>query len=311
MINIDEITHNYIFIEILHYLENNKILDKLLYDWLDVDFILKDEKLNFFFVFLQYKDIVFIDNYKYNFKSDFKENFLKLWYSKFLIFDWYKDFFNLLNKNSNIKSNEKIAKWSYDLSSKLYKDFFSDFLLNNEINSLIDLWCWNWNFIIYLAQKFPNKFFYWIELDVLTYNSALTNISNLWIKNVKIYNENILNIDNIELKNVDLVISFFVLHEINNVPNLIKNIIYTLNPKYFIIREFTPPKNILDSNLEKKDQFFLTYIFIHFLTNQNTLLLKDWIEIFNSNLYKLTNIVHIEKYNDSESLYPLIEFKRQ
>lgn len=310
MFNIDEITHNYILIEIFHYLESKKLLDKLLRNGISSEEVKSDEKLNFFFVFLDYKKIVFLNWDIFCFTSDFSENFLKLWYNKFLIFDWYKKFFDFSNYWEKDKDNKLVAEGSYYLSEKLYKDYFVNFINKNNINSLLDLWCWNWDFIIYLAQLFPSKFFYWIEIDKLTYESTLIVIEKLWLKNIKLYNENILNIDKIDSLNPDMIISFFVLHEINQVDNLISKIVKYLNPRFIIIREFTPPLNILNSDLYKNDQFFLTYIFIHFLTKQNTLLISEWENIFKNNWFILNYLLHVEKYNNTESMYPLLEFKR-
>jgi len=271
MFNIDEITHNYILIEILHFLEDEKILYNLLTDWLDTVFVNKNEKIKFYFIFLQYKKIVIIEKWRYIFIPEFRQELLKLWYSKFLIFDWYKDYFSLWNKSLLIKkNNNKVAKWSYDLSEKIYNDYFSNLLKNNSINSLLDLWCWNSNFLIFLSIQFPDKLFYWIEIDENSYLEWINKIKKLWLKNIKIYNDNILNIDNISIWNIDVISSFFVLHELPDVKNILNKIFESIKPKYFIIREFTPPNDILNWNFQNNDQFFLTYIFIHFLSRQKT-----------------------------------------
>jgi len=268
MFNIDEITHNYILIEILHFLEDEKILYNLLTDWLDTVFVNKNEKIKFYFIFLQYKKIVIIEKWRYIFIPEFRQELLKLWYSKFLIFDWYKDYFSLWNKSLLIKkNNNKVAKWSYDLSEKIYNDYFSNLLKNNSINSLLDLWCWNSNFLIFLSIQFPDKLFYWIEIDENSYLEWINKIKKLWLKNIKIYNDNILNIDNISIWNIDVISSFFVLHELPDVKNILNKIFESIKPKYFIIREFTQPNDILNWNFQNNDQFFLTYIFIHFLSH--------------------------------------------
>lgn len=312
MLNIDEIIHNYILIEIFHFFERKKILNILLKEWLTINKTIKNEKMKFFFMFLQYKKIVIAVNWKYLFNPTFKTNFLTLWYSKFLIFDGYKDFFMFwYNKSIQNKDNSKVAQWSYDLSERIYKNYFSKLLQDESLHSLLDLWCWNSQFLIFLATIFPQKIFYWIEINKETYLEWMNEISKLWLKNIKIYNWDILNIENAYFQNIDIITSFFVLHELPNLEIILNKICATMNPKYFVIKEFTPPKNILEVSFENNDQFFLTYLFIHFLTNQKTLQINDWVDIFNSQWYILNNIFHTEKYNSQESFYPLFEFKNK
>lgn len=314
MLNFSDIINNYVLLDILFYLDDKKLLTNLIYNWLDKKIINNDIILKGVFDFLQFKNLIFLKDSKYFFEKNFNDILIKSWYAKFLIFSGYKYKFNFIwNSNNFKKDNRKVAEGSFLVQRKIYESFFIEYLNTNKIKSFLDIWCWNWNLVILLAEKFKNIKFYWIDIDKNSCDEAKDKIKKLNLNNIEIINEDIFNIKNINIWNVDLVTWFFVFHEFiwNDIEKLLTNIFLIFSPKILLLKEFTPPNSKIDIKNDNIDSFYITYNFIHNLTNQKTFSIREWESLLLSYWFMISNIYHTEKYDNNLSLYPLLEFKKK
>ncbi len=309
----NSIIHDYIIIEIFHFLEQKNILKQILNEWFDLSWSEKIENIKFMFIFLEFKNIVYRSSEKYFFTEEFREKFSSSGYAEFLIFSWYKNHFNFLSSPEvKIKDNERVAEWSYMIARKEYELFFQNYLWQNSVTSFLDLGCWNADFLIFLAKKFKNIQFYWIEIDVSSFNISLQKIKTLGLPNITIFNNDIKDIKKLDLPHMDLISWFFIFHELitsdKDFLKLLKDIIWKLNPKIFILKELNLPSNLLDENLRDMDNFFMIHYAIHSLSNQTTYNIHKWKYIFSYFWFNMVNIQHSQKYDEKNSFYPLMEF---
>lgn len=303
----------YMYVNIFFFLiENNLIDDLKSTDWLKKESI-KNKKIISILFYLSRIWILIDQKNTLKASDQFKIFLDSNGYNKLLITLGYKDLFeNIAIPNNRIK-HDYLSKWSFNVLQWKNISYISKLLKDKKNNTVLDLWSWNSSLLIILARMFPNIDFVWVEINKETCNKVKRYIKEKEIKNINIITWDILDLKNLfSNKKIDIVTASFVLHEFitsGELKKIISTISNNLNPKHIVLREFCPPDDISLLNWKNINEFYRTYSFIHTLSNQETMQIEQWNHLLKNNKFYLYKCVHNEKYDDKNSLYPLLHYK--
>lgn len=246
------------------------------------------------------------------FVDDLQKLFQKNSYNQLLIMLGYKDFFENMGSPYNSLNHKYLAQWSFQILQWKNISYISKFLSRNHYKSFLDLWSWNSEMILTLANIFPKIQFYWLEINKQTTQKIQWYIDKKNIQNISLIHGDINECHKLfQEKDIDVISASFVMHEFisnKSINSIIWNISHILQPKSFILREFCPPHNISELIWTWINEFYRPYSFIHTLSKQKTYMISQWNTLFENNNFTLKECIHYENYDEENSLYPLLHY---